>query len=260
MSRAPSSSNLQQRRRAAPPDEAHAAGQCSTVLRTIPLCSALLLAACADLEDPGDPSMQKILPLGDSITEGVPFSYRYPLSNALSNDGVRFDFVGSHTLGADAYPGGWDMDHEGHSGWMTASIEAELPQWLPHYEVDIALIHLGTNDAGEDNLEGSTAAMTGIVKQLRAHNPSVAICLAQILPFGTELDNDPEFSGLEAFVDDWNARLAVLARDLTTEASPIRLADMHSEFGDAELDDGVHPTEAGAEKMATEWLDCISGL
>lgn len=217
------------------------------------------VSACAGSQNPDDDSIQKILPLGDSITEGVPYSYRYPLFSQLSAEGVSVDFVGSHTAGAEVYPDGWDLDNEGHSGWMTVSIEEELPTWLPQYEVDIALIHLGTNDAGEDDVEGSAAAMTGIVEQLRAHNPSVSICLAQILPFGSGLGSDEEVSGLNAFVEDWNDRLAVLASDLSTGDAPIHLADMYRDFDDADLDDGVHPTEAGAEKMATVWRDCISG-
>ncbi len=212
------------------------------------------------IRGPGDRSTAHILPLGDSITEGVPYSYRHPLSERLSYKQIPFDFVGSHTLGSDAYPDGWDRDHEGHAGWMTDTIDKALPGWLPQYNVDIALIHLGTNDAGEDDLEGSISAMTSIIRQLRAHNPEVSICLAQILPFGSELDNDPEFGGLNHFVDAWNERLEVLASDLTTRGSPIALADMNRGFGDQDLDDGVHPTQAGAEKMATEWLDCIARL
>lgn len=223
----------------------------------------LLLAACGSTA-PQPSSTQSILPLGDSITEGVPFTYRYPLFSALSEEGYRFDFVGSHSEGGWEYPEtGWDRDHEGHSGWTTESIQEELPRWLPGYSVDIALIHLGTNDAGGDDVDGSYAAMSAIVDQLRAQNDAVAICIAQILPFGSQLPTEGEEPGadeLNRFVVEWNSRLESLVLEMTTTTSPIVLADMHSDFGDADLDDGVHPSQAGAEKMANEWLDCISKL
>lgn len=219
-------------------------------------CSLLWIGACTVPGD--DTSPRRILPLGDSITEGVPHSYRYPLSTMLADEGIGFDLVGSRTAGAESYPDGWDRDHEGHSGWMTVSIAEELSTWLPGYDVDIALVHLGTNDAGADDPAGSTDAMTSIVQQLRAHNPHVSVCLAQILPFGSGPDADPELGGLNDFVRDWNDRLRVLAADLSTDGSPVRLADMYSDFDDSDLEDGIHPTRAGAEKMATQWLDCIA--
>ena len=224
------------------------------------LNAMLLLGACTE-GSRGDASTRSILPLGDSITEGVPFTYRYPLFNALSEDGYPFDLVGSHSEGAWEYPeDGWDTDHEGHSGWTTQRIQEALPSWLPLYSVDIALIHLGTNDAGEDNVSASYDAMSSIVSQLRAHNDAVAICIAQILPFGSQLKEDGEsgVSELNRFVVDWNSSLETLASEMATAASPILLVDMYTSFGDADLDDGVHPNQSGAEKMAEQWLDCVS--
>lgn len=228
------------------------------------IATLMLLGACGDSASDKDGSTsQNILPLGDSITEGVPFTYRYPLYNTLSDEGYSFDFVGSHTNGGWDYPeDGWDKDNEGHSGWTTESIDQELSEWLPQYDVDIALIHLGTNDAGAGDVDNSVAAMTSIVEQLRSNNASVSICLAQILPFGSDIpvENGIGPSELNAFVDSLNSRLAELASEMTTTDSPIVLVDMNSDFGDEDFDDAVHPNQAGAEKMADQWMGCISGL
>jgi len=222
------------------------------------------LVSCTANTNNDEPGIQNILPLGDSITEGVPFTYRYPLFNLLSEENYPFDFVGTQTEGGWDYPEeGWDRDHEGHGGWMTQSIQEELPNWLPQYNVDIALVHLGTNDAGADDVEGSYAAMTSIVEQLRAHNDSVAICIAQILPFGSQLPAEGVEAGAEAlnsFVVNWNSRIDNLASELTTATSPIVSVDMHSDFGDPDLDDDVHPNQSGARKMAEKWFACISSL
>ena len=208
--------------------------------------------------DPDASIAQQILPLGDSITAGFPFTYRYPLYNQLTEQNYLFDFVGSHTNGAWEYPeSGWDQDNEGWPGWTTSGIEERLTDWSSDYTVDLALIHLGTNDAREGDVEESVVAMTSIVEQLRANNASVSICMAQIIPYGILEEEGTSTTELNAFVDDWNSRLATLVSDMTTAQSPIVLVDMNSDFGDSDLDDGIHPTHAGVEKMADKWLECI---
>ena len=103
------------------------------------LSTLSLLIACNDSSN-NDSTTNNILPLGDSITEGVPFTYRYPLYNMLSDERHPFDFVGSHTDGGWDYPEeGWDRDHEGWSGWTTQSIEEELLEWSSQY---LSLIHI----------------------------------------------------------------------------------------------------------------------
>ena len=118
------------------------------------------------------------------------------------------------------------------------------------------------NDAGGDDVEASAVAMTSIIEQLRTNHASVSICIAQILPFGPlpPEDGAPDTAELNAFVDNWNSRLVQLTSDMTTSQSPVVLVDMNSRFDDADLDDGVHPTQAGAEKMAERWLVCILRL
>jgi len=128
--------------------------------------------------------------------------------------------------------------------------------------VDVALIHLGTNDAGGNDVEGSAAAVASIVQQLRGNNAAVSICIAQILPFGPlpAEPGEPGTTELNAFVSSWNSRLATLASAMTTPASPIVLVDMNSGFSNTDLSDGVHPTQSGAAKMADKWLECILSL
>lgn len=233
-------------------------------------CLILLLGCTPEPmpAEPGDTSPtpgvdtepRRILPLGDSITEGVPYTYRYPLHSMLQDADYAFDFVGSHQEGAWEYPDGWDMDHEGHSGWRTYDIADHLEEWLEGYTPDIVLIHLGTNDAGTTvfseegyTIEDSTQAMTSIVSQLRADNPNVQLYLAQILPIYGDASDKP----MNDFVNEWNLVLADLAQSQSTADAPIVLVDMNSDFGQQDMDDGVHPSETGAVKMAEQWLAAI---
>ncbi|MEM6731523.1 MAG: SGNH/GDSL hydrolase family protein [Myxococcota bacterium] len=201
-------------------------------------------------------SGSRILPLGDSITEGVPHHYRFALSQRLQTAGVSFDFVGSVNSDAANYGTGWDQDHEGHDGWGTVDVIAELPTWLNGYDADVALVHLGTNDvlavaANEFTWADSIGNLGAIIDALRQDNPAIQIYLAQILPMLEEGTPDPG-------VAEWNQRVATLAGQRTTAASPITVVDMNTGFGAGDLEgDGIHPNQAGGEKMAGVWATAL---
>lgn len=228
----------------------------------------LFFAACSS----GDGSAQtdsdnkplKIVPLGDSITEGVPFTYRYALHGALKDAGMLFDFVGSMS-NANHYGDEWDSDNEGHAGWTTHDILDHLDGWLKAYTPDVALIHLGTNDVvaiaysavyeGNFSIQSSSKALESIIAKLRTANSGVEIYLAQILPI---IEDDPG-SAVHGTLKIWNQTLATMAAALSTPASPIIIVDMNSEFSAADLHDNVHPNEEGATKMANKWAEKILG-
>ena len=114
----------------------------------------------------------RILPLGDSITQGgrndrEEYTYRFPLFRMLTEAGYDVDFVGSLKGGlhGDAkWPAlagkPFDPDHEGHYGWKTAAVRDKLAGWLKAYPAapDIVLIHLGTNDQGAANAATTKSA------------------------------------------------------------------------------------------------------
>ena len=71
----------------------------------------------------------RVMPLGDSITEGtqVPGGYRIGLWQRLAAAGYRVDFVGTQFNGPAALG---DHDHEGHPGWRIDQIDANITGWL----------------------------------------------------------------------------------------------------------------------------------
>ena len=221
----------------------------------------------------------RILPLGDSITqaEADRASYRYPLWKMLVDAGLEFEFVGSMNthLGVPRkgpppqpdYKGRpFDPDHEGHFGWTTGDIingrrfdtgsgSGKLEQWVKDYRVDIALVHLGTNDAFATGDNASTVDnLEQIVRILRADNPEVAVLLAQLIPAGRRPEDDGPIESL-------NREIPRVAQAMHAARSPVIIVDQYSGF-DPEVDtyDGVHPNESGEGKIARRWFDAIMEL
>src|SRR4051812_10644883 len=112
--------------------------------------SAAALVVASLVMAPGPASAEsnggvRVMPLGDSITDGfnVPGGYRIDLWQKLVAGGYRIDFVGSGRNGPTSLS---DHDHEGHSGWTIAQIDANVVNWLRSTTPRTVLLHIGTND------------------------------------------------------------------------------------------------------------------
>ncbi len=208
--------------------------------------------------DLGDGDLGTVLLLGDSITEGFPHAYRYPLWRALTEDGYRFDFVGlqsspgwtEQTATIDGRP--FDADHAGVTGQWTFELGERLPYLLAELPApDLVLLHSGTNDiAGGADPATVGRETAAIVAQLRAANPEVRVLLALIIPvFGEPEANE----GIAAL----NAELTALAAG----TPGVDVVDHNTDFdADANYIDEFHPSAAGATEMANRWLDAIASL
>jgi lysophospholipase L1-like esterase len=204
----------------------------------------------------------RILPLGDSITQGgrrdrPEYTYRYPLYFLLSKAGYRVDFIGSMKTGLDAdavWPdrGGiaFDPDHEGHYGWTTAQVAEKLPGWIAKYPAppDVALVHLGSNDYGHINYYASIIRPLGkIIATLRGANPRIVILVSLLNENGRR---------------PWIVRrmLQGMAWWANSETSALVIVDHHTGWREDPTDplsdtfDGAHPNPRGQEKMAAAWF------
>ncbi len=101
------------------------------------VCIALMLALCLVMAAPFSTvaalssgnalaAPLKIMPLGDSITDGynVPGGYRAELWRLLDVAGTHVNFVVSLQSGPSGLP---DKDHEGHSGWCISPLLSSVP-------------------------------------------------------------------------------------------------------------------------------------
>ncbi len=126
-----------------------------------------------------------------------------------------------------------------------------LPDWLPDYEFDLVLLHLGTNDAFYFEDSSITAQeIRDLIATLRDANPNVVIFLAEIIPL-----EDNDYSDL---IIALNERIVDVAQDLSTVQSPVIIVDQFTGF-DATADtwDGIHPNGTGAYKMADKWFEAL---
>lgn len=221
------------------------------------------------------PPPVRILPLGDSITQGgrsdrEEYTYRLPLQRLLVNAGVNFDFIGSLNTGLErgarwpnVAPGvRFDPDHEGHYGWRTAEVRDQLQAWLQFYSPpNIALIHLGTNDQNAADRATSEAEanrlLTGaiveplkdIIRMLRARNPRIVILVGHL-----NFDHEAA-QAIRRLVEAMAARLS-------TQDSPIVTVHHYRGFiaapgAGSDTFDWLHPTPRGQEKMAIAWFNAM---
>ncbi len=203
-----------------------------------------------------DEAPLRIMPLGDSITQGYRDSYRRPLWWELKRAGIEADFVGSMTQGyaTDSQAGDFDHDHEGHWGWRADHVLTHVDAWAARALPDVVLLHLGTNDigVGQDG-DGTAQEIARIIQRLRHHNPGVHLLLAAIIP----VDHNRITQRIELF----NQALENIAARMDTPASRVVIVDQFAGF-DAEQDtyDGTHPNDAGNIKIADKWLAAIQAL
>ncbi|MHC1764627.1 MAG: SGNH/GDSL hydrolase family protein [Verrucomicrobiia bacterium] len=216
----------------------------------------------------------RVLPLGDSITQGSSSynTYRRPLWKMLIQAGYSVDFIGKTTLTASGtLPPNpdFDLDHEGHSGWRADELASQLPTWLASYTPDVVLLHVGSNDAlqnhgGTSYLPMTVNDITQIISRLRADNPNVRVLLARIIGVAENLTWRGALAiDINARIDALNAQIMNIAATQSTAASPILVVDQHAGFqpqAGVDTYDGVHPNERGEAKMAEKWYQALQTI
>jgi acyl-CoA thioesterase I len=208
----------------------------------------------------------RILPLGDSITQGgrtdrPEYTYRYPLFYRLKGAGYDIDFIGSEKAGLQpeaTWPARngvpFDPDHEGHYGWKTAQVHDKLGAWLAAYPdpPDIVLVHLGTNDQGAaDYGQAVVRPLREMIALLRAKNPRVVVLVGHLA-----------FNGGAAL--KIRPLVEAMARELDTPASPVVTVAHYTgwrenpDATDSDTFDWAHPNPRGQQKMAEKWFAAMT--
>jgi lysophospholipase L1-like esterase len=195
----------------------------------------------------------KILPLGDSITDGIGTAvrgggYRVELFSKAVADNKTITFVGGSMNGPDMVAGKpFPKSHEGHSGWTIGRVDTDIiPMPALNSDPHIVLVHLGTNDmyqmpAGADTRLGM------LMDQIIAELPNALLVVSSIITY------PPEEDDVEAF----NAKIPGLVMTRASAGKHVIFVDQHQGFPESELSDGIHPGNAGYDRMGTVWYNAI---
>jgi len=194
----------------------------------------------------------RVMPLGDSITEGtqVPGGYRIGLWQRFTSNGFRVDLVGSQFNGPASLG---DHDHEGHPGWRIDQIDANIVGWLQTTTPHTVLLHIGTNDVLQ-NFSLSTAPnrLSTLIDHVTNTAPTAEVFVAEIIPLAN--------SGQDSAARTFNAAIPGIVQSKVNAGKHVHLVDMHSALTTADLTDGVHPTAGGYDKMAATWLTALRSV
>ena len=221
----------------------------------------------------------RIMPVGDSITEGITLNvmngpnlppvnervgYRRKLYDDLTANGFFIDFVGSKSNGAAANPPIADPENHGYGGArddeiLTGSgpVPNAIGTQLTMTPADIILLHIGTN-----NINGNAGANNGTdplgaqevemildaIDTWEANNNPVSVFLARIIERATQGGTFPNPN-----IQTFNNNIQTMAQARVND-NIIIVNQQSTLVYPGDLNDGIHPSQTGYDKMADTWL------
>lgn len=195
---------------------------------------------------PKTPGIVKIMPLGDSITDGfnVQGGYRIKLWQLINSNGFKVDFVGSMSNGPSELG---DKQHEGHSGWTISQIDTNINSWMDKYKPHIILLHIGTNDMYSDP-NGASQRLSALIDKICAKLPTDGkLYVSNIVPFPRNASN----------VTIYNSKIPGIVQQKASAGKPVFFVEMFNSITSNDLADGIHPNATGYNKMADAWFNAI---
>ncbi|MBX3740573.1 MAG: alpha/beta hydrolase fold domain-containing protein [Akkermansiaceae bacterium] len=190
-------------------------------------------------------SQPRILCLGDSITEGgSTFKvYRHVLAEKLDKAGIPVVFVGPKKDKAG-------LAHGGYGGKSIEQVAVEYGKFHAAHPADVVIIHSGHNHTVEEKpIPGIIRTAEEMITLARKDNPQVIILLAKVIPSGKL----PKYE----YIPELNKEIAKLAEKLK-----VTVVDQETGFDwkTDTIQDMVHPSASGAEKMGAKFFDALQPL
>ena len=223
---------------------------------------------------PTDGTVCKIMPFGDSITDGynadTPGGYRVELFRRMHAAGKSVTFVGSGSNGpatVDGVP--FPFNHEGHSGWTIApaggrsGISTLVSTVMPQYKPHIVLLMIGTNDAIDNyDMANAPTRLGALIDSIYAQLPNVLIVVAQPIPARGDASkgDDTALSGRIKTFDD---AIPAVVKTRADAGKHILVVDMYTPFNPNKtslLEDQWHPNLQGYVLLGTQWYGLLQSM
>jgi len=198
----------------------------------------------------------KLMPMGDSITLGVPVAggYRDPLYTLLTNRADTFTLVGSQTgYSTAALTAAGQTHHEGHSGYVITNgtgrtgLDENLAGWIGTgaENPDKILLMIGSNDInlGYDMTNAPTR-LSNLISHMYGYRTNVKLYVASIIPM---VGHEPDVQAFNAAIPGIAASHRALGHDVV-------YVPMYESLNiSTDLADGLHPNALGYLHMAQAW-------
>ena len=234
---------------------------------------------------PTDGTVCKIMPFGDSITDGynqdTPGGYRVELFRLAHSAGKNITFVGKNWNGPDTVDGvAFPHNHEGHSGWaiypdattnrkgISQCLQAD-PDCLQsnsvmlEYSPHIVLLMIGTNDAiSKIDLANAPTRLGKLIDTIYAQLPNILIVVAQPVPSRGNVSKGDDAT-LSDRIKTYDDAIPAIVQARADKGKHILIVDMYTPFNSNKaslLEDEWHPNLSGYVLMGTQWYSVLQSL
>ncbi len=219
---------------------------------------------------PAGVTKPRIMIVGDSISAGPGCYKKYLLQNLTDGGYSKFEFVGEYT---DDCGGGVrhsavscsNTEQYTHDTFMMPNCQQGMsfPGMAPlvmKHEPDLLMLQLGVNDVWSGiPTETILARYETLIEQARAKNPLIVTVVAQIHKIRPDCGSD---DSIQKRAEELVQAVPAWAQPLSTAQSPVFVADLwtNSDWSMAETSDCVHPNDAGAQRMGTNWFNALKSI
>lgn len=207
----------------------------------------------------------KILPLGDSITEGCcglqpGGGYRVELFKQAVLAGKEITFVGTQTNGPMMVEGKtFPRNHQGHGGYqisgdmgISGSITNNaLSMFQPH----IVLLMIGTNDInGNVGVQNTLDRLDGFLDSIISQTPNTLLAVASIIPIVSQRNQE---------VISYNTGVKQAVEERAAAGKKIIFVDNYKviesqpNYSQTVMAESLHPNNAGYVLLGQSFYDAI---
>ena len=229
---------------------------------------------------PNDGTACKIMPFGDSITDGynadTPGGYRVELFKRAHADGKNITFVGSLSNGPSTVDSvSFPPHHEGHSGWTIdpegsrqgistlLKNDSGSQSVIAKYTPDIVLLMIGTNDCIDSyQLSGTPTRLSNLISAIYVQLPDVLIVVAQPIPSRGDTSKGDD-ADLSARLKTYGDAIHSVVKSWADKGKHISIVDMYTPFNTAKaslIEDQWHPNLAGYVVLGDQWYSVLKPL